>query len=189
MVSEPSQKQLLWLRARVDTLYYWSFLVASYLLRQWRHSSFANTQVLIRCWGNVGQPSTTLAQLWFSFSCLSCTHSCPCINTKYEPDVGSMLGHRLRRWPNIDPTPGPYVTCLLGIGRSRNAERGSSWASVADDISTSRQHWFNEWLLLHTWPHVVTTFYCVIFWKRPHVNVGLLPRVVQNFKIMQKTNM
>ena len=31
------------------------------------------------------------------------------------PDVGSMLVHRLRRWPNIDPTLGPCLVQGLGI--------------------------------------------------------------------------
>ena len=30
-------------------------------------------------------------------------------NTKQRPNVGPMLGHRLRRWPNIGPALGRYL--------------------------------------------------------------------------------
>ena len=35
-----------------------------------------------------------------------------------SPKVGSMLGHRLRRWPNIEPIKAVHeVSCLLGLNQ------------------------------------------------------------------------
>ena len=71
---------------------------------------------------NVGPPFTALAQHWPTcvvFASLAHIHfptspswyimSNPS-NTRNRPNVGSMLGHRLRRWPNIGPALGP---CLV----------------------------------------------------------------------------
>ena len=35
-------------------------------------------------------------------------------NTRGSPNAGSMLGHRLRRWPNIEPALGePVVFAVM----------------------------------------------------------------------------
>ena len=52
-----------------------------------------------------------------------CKHHIPA-NTIHSPIVGSMLAHRLRRWPNIDPTMGesimfPGIPIVLATYRTR----------------------------------------------------------------------
>ena len=42
-------------------------------------------------------------------------------NTRRSPDIGSMLTHRLRRWPNIEPTLGE---CLEFAGRRILTSKG-----------------------------------------------------------------
>ena len=79
-----------------------------------------------KCWASVVGGAPTLNQHWFNVSCLqgrcvltmlgygrasavdvgttSASHVCLEPNTKCSIIAGLMLGHRLRRWPNIKPT-------------------------------------------------------------------------------------
>ena len=62
----------------------------------------------IYCWATVYDAGQTLNKRWLKASYLMCC--CP-TTTRYSPNTGSMLAHRLRRWHRIDPT----VSCLLGV--------------------------------------------------------------------------
>ena len=54
------------------------------------------------CWSTVHDAGPALEQHMFNGSCLlGCTYPA---NTTHLPNVGPMLTHRLRRWPNIEPT-------------------------------------------------------------------------------------
>ena len=54
------------------------------------------------------------------------TQACYPANTRHRPNVGPLLGHRLRRWPNTGPTLGRRLV-FAGIvfldGLRRNPER------------------------------------------------------------------
>ena len=74
---------------------------------------------LAQCWFNIGPPSATLDQHSTSIGPVSRVFFPP--SRKHSINiVGSMLGHRLRRWPNIKPTT-YFVYCVV-ITDGHNAD-------------------------------------------------------------------
>ena len=64
-------------------------------------------------------------------------------NTIHWPNVCSMLGHRLRRWPNTEPTLGQCV--VFAGSRPRVSPLMHGWQSAQAAISTSF-HMMLTWL-------------------------------------------
>ena len=61
--------------------------------------------VLEKCWTSVEDGGPTLNQHWVNvlyFLGINCIPA----NMRHWPNVGLLLGHRLRRWPNSKPTLG-----------------------------------------------------------------------------------
>ena len=108
----------------------------------WQHNTFTHCRV------KVGPPSPTLAQRWVDIGLMllgrmlvSCAEkkqsgekdtegggggvSALPANTRRQPNVGLMLAHRLRRWPNINSTLGQRVV-FAGLERDRVAQ----WSGV-----------------------------------------------------------
>ena len=73
----------------------------------------------------------------------------PSKHVTYGPGVGSMLGQRRRRWPNIDPTSGSYFVLMQGheCVHDKQEKLNQSWASVVDGWPTLPQHRINTWVL------------------------------------------
>ena len=81
-------------------------MVVLFFSSTWRRQSgLCSTHEMLDqwCWANV---KTTLRLLAFLLSVYSA-------NMRHGSNVESMLGHRLRRWPNIDPTS-IHLSCMLG---------------------------------------------------------------------------
>ena len=60
-------------------------------------------------WSNLELKLVKCCRRWSSIITTLCQHSphlCILNNTMYLPNAGSMLVHRLRRWPNIEPALG-----------------------------------------------------------------------------------
>ena len=59
--------------------------------------------VNVTCWFNAGTALGMLAHNWDNVGPASHLRLLP-VDMKKQTNVGLMLGHRLRRWPNIEPT-------------------------------------------------------------------------------------
>ena len=73
-----------------------------------------------RRWSNIGfswDPSVMLTDIVFEQSLIQARPA----NTGYIPNIGSILVHRLRRWPNIKPTLGqrPFAGARTSSARCR----------------------------------------------------------------------
>ena len=70
--------------------------------------------------------------------------SCQTVPSKHWPIVGSMLGQRLRRWPNMDPT---MSECLLFAGRSHRSQiwMRTGVLGLTKQNETFAQCWFQWW--------------------------------------------
>ena len=75
------------------------------------------TRCVHQCWLNIGLLSSTLNQHWHSIGCrcVDARELWHHANTRRSSNVGLMLGHRLRRWPNIDP---PFGKRLVFAGHA-----------------------------------------------------------------------
>ena len=107
-------------------------------------------------------------------------------NKRRYHNISSMLGHRLRCWPNIKPT---LAECLAFAGKdhtnctkpTRDAEPMLvyCWASVADSGPALNQHWLNVLMYIETRSLVLT--YLLLFSGdlRNHEDVDSISRTLE----------
>ena len=146
--------------------------------------STCKQETFTQCWVKVGAPSTTLAninpamveRLVCRFE--ACTHSLIFRPVKkiHWPNVGSMLGHRLRRWPSIEPT---VDQCIVFAGRcalwwnchnnmkscvQSHAKCASDDEAKVSDAGSMPDHRRRHWA---TFTGLCIANYRSLYWKRP----------------------
>ena len=89
------------------------------------------------------------------------------VSTMLWPNVGSMLGHRLRRWPSIEPTLGQCIVFAAGWDHT--------WICTLD--LRVMLCWLSDGLVSHTFGDncdnvscVIRTWWCMVYysgcWKK-----------------------
>ena len=112
------------------------------------------SQCLVQCWSTVCDAGPTLQQNWVHFSYL---------NMKHSSKVDSILVHRLRRWPNIEPALCERLVLLVS-DQSVRYNRGvcglDGFRSINPQIDLLLQKRKHVWKFSRQHRHLYVSFVC-----------------------------